>query len=473
MLKIILVIVMIASAFTSCKTPNNAASVTKDAVVKPGDQPRTVCYGDRKFLSGDEYGFDFQATHSQFGNVYWSAIASNAAYGNGAENQMLISDWGKTALKKFEFYGEEIKSKGTEGYFAEFDQGIFLALRGTASRGDIMTDLNRTKFRGKAFNREGVLEELLIHKGFWDAGSYVWEPILKNIMNSAPIIDLAVTSPEAFRQTNLVFRSIIQEADIENYRPNDHFLPELKLLQQRSVLKPSADMGALLGVLNIWAEESLLASKAYAAGVKSGNMTYYDAVAAKGLVRKQKNFSRVQPFFNYRAYKPIWLTGHSMGAAVATVLAYRLLKSGIPVQGLITFGSPRVGNDVFEYFFESAFKEDGRHYNMMRFQNDNDGVTRVPHINGWRHVGDPWFITSDKKLMVHQPPPGEQSELTRALSRYPVITSVVYYPGELPPGYRGIWTFDLLKFVADHDIVGQYLSQVEQYAFGKKAAGCP
>ncbi|MCO8125585.1 lipase family protein [Stieleria sp. TO1_6] len=44
----------------------------------------------------------------------------------------------------------------------------------------------------------------------------------------------------------------------------------------------------------------------------------------------------------------LWLTGHSLGGATASMLAFRLqYMDNIPVQGLITYGAPRVGNDHF------------------------------------------------------------------------------------------------------------------------------
>ncbi|MCS7466049.1 hypothetical protein NZK35_05090 [Stieleria sp. ICT_E10.1] len=46
--------------------------------------------------------------------------------------------------------------------------------------------------------------------------------------------------------------------------------------------------------------------------------------------------------------KKIWITGHSLGGAVATLTAARLqYDDDIPVRGLHTFGSPRVGDSNF------------------------------------------------------------------------------------------------------------------------------
>lgn len=81
----------------------------------------------------------------------------------------------------------------------------------------------------------------------------------------------------------------------------------------------------------------------------------------------------------------VWITGHSLGGAVATLLAYMLchlkeLPEGVALR-VCTFGSPRVGN----WWFREA-------YNAMdaittyRFCTDRDIITCMPCFNYW-HVG--------------------------------------------------------------------------------------
>ena len=51
---------------------------------------------------------------------------------------------------------------------------------------------------------------------------------------------------------------------------------------------------------------------------------------------------------------PLYITGHSMGSAMATVAAlYLKFSLDLPDVRLYTFGSPRVGNDIFSEFFRS------------------------------------------------------------------------------------------------------------------------
>jgi triacylglycerol lipase len=66
----------------------------------------------------------------------------------------------------------------------------------------------------------------------------------------------------------------------------------------------------------------------------------------------------------------IWLTGHSLGGALASLTAVRL---GGRASGLYTFGAPRIGDAVFAARVGSLLKEAS-----MRYVNDRDVVTHVP-----------------------------------------------------------------------------------------------
>jgi hypothetical protein len=88
---------------------------------------------------------------------------------------------------------------------------------------------------------------------------------------------------------------------------------------------------------------------------------------------------------------PIYITGHSLGAALATVATNHLegeVLEGIPLRDQIaacyTFGSPRVGNNQFDREFKSA---------IYRVVNTTDIVTVVPLLlMGYTHIGDVRFL---------------------------------------------------------------------------------
>ena len=72
----------------------------------------------------------------------------------------------------------------------------------------------------------------------------------------------------------------------------------------------------------------------------------------------------------------LYVTGHSLGAAMATIAASRMQSK---VTALVTFGSPRVGNLEFVNSLMVT------HY---RVQNNCDDVTKVPfRLSGFRHHG--------------------------------------------------------------------------------------
>tara|TARA_B110000503_G_C7026088_1_gene361894 strand:- start:138 stop:863 length:726 start_codon:yes stop_codon:yes gene_type:complete len=72
----------------------------------------------------------------------------------------------------------------------------------------------------------------------------------------------------------------------------------------------------------------------------------------------------------------LYVTGHSLGAAMATIAASRMQSK---VTALVTFGSPRVGNQEFINSLNVT------HY---RVQNNCDDVTKVPfRLSGFRHHG--------------------------------------------------------------------------------------
>lgn len=101
------------------------------------------------------------------------------------------------------------------------------------------------------------------------------------------------------------------------------------------------------------------------------------------------------------ANQSIWITGHSLGGALATLAAARLqLEEKIPVSGLYTFGQPRIGDNDFAKVFNKKLKK-----RSFRFVNNNDVVTRVPpQVFGYSHIGKLMYfdakgkLQSDKKL---------------------------------------------------------------------------
>lgn len=82
--------------------------------------------------------------------------------------------------------------------------------------------------------------------------------------------------------------------------------------------------------------------------------------------------------------RPIWLTGHSLGAALAQLAALRLQAEGYSVHSVYTFGTPRTGDSDFVADYN-------RRLGAQSFPHVNarDLVTRVPPLSlGFHTAGN-------------------------------------------------------------------------------------
>jgi predicted lipase len=87
----------------------------------------------------------------------------------------------------------------------------------------------------------------------------------------------------------------------------------------------------------------------------------------------------------------IKITGHSLGAALATMLAVDLAANGVWVNPIVyTFGSPRVGDKVFAGTYDNFVAT------SWRVSNLNDLVPKLPpELTGFVHVDAEFPINSD------------------------------------------------------------------------------
>jgi triacylglycerol lipase len=85
-----------------------------------------------------------------------------------------------------------------------------------------------------------------------------------------------------------------------------------------------------------------------------------------------------------RKQRPLWITGHSLGAALAAIAANLCCDDpSLRLQGVYTFGSPRVGDAGFGARISVP---------VFRFRNDSDIVPHLPLGLLFRHVGRLQFI---------------------------------------------------------------------------------
>jgi len=72
--------------------------------------------------------------------------------------------------------------------------------------------------------------------------------------------------------------------------------------------------------------------------------------------------------------KRIWITGHSLGGAMAAICSYRLSTiENLEIAGLMTFGQPKVGSKSFCDHMNNQLNS-----RVVYFVNEKDVVTRIP-----------------------------------------------------------------------------------------------
>jgi triacylglycerol lipase len=111
------------------------------------------------------------------------------------------------------------------------------------------------------------------------------------------------------------------------------------------------------------------------------------------------------------AERRIWLTGHSLGGALATLAAARLQHEGFDPQLTVTFGAP----PVFDERAAGAFKP-----KLLRVVNDGDWVPGLqwPRLGSpYSHVGQELCLLRSGALANNRYPQHLQSRLDR-IDRY-------------------------------------------------------
>jgi triacylglycerol lipase len=147
----------------------------------------------------------------------------------------------------------------------------------------------------------------------------------------------------------------------------------------------------------------------------------------------------------------IYLTGHSLGAALAVVAAWRLVEQAVvpadSIRGVYTIGMPRAGNETFATAYDARLGA-----RTFRLIHGDDLVTMVPPAGlGFRHVGR-WLAAPRTGQFVgaptDAPPPADTTPSLGDFFAGLVSNNAPAYPAANPPAI--VIIARLPGFLRDH-----------------------
>lgn len=90
---------------------------------------------------------------------------------------------------------------------------------------------------------------------------------------------------------------------------------------------------------------------------------------------------------------PLYLTGHSLGGALAVISSKDIDGWGFNLKEVYTFGSPRVSTRQLESQIPCP---------IYRVVNENDPIPRLPPaLLGYRHIGELHYLTKMGKILIN------------------------------------------------------------------------
>ncbi|MFK8016973.1 MAG: hypothetical protein AB8G17_16215 [Gammaproteobacteria bacterium] len=158
--------------------------------------------------------------------------------------------------------------------------------------------------------------------------------------------------------------------------------------------------------------------------------------------------------------RKIWLTGHSLGGALATATA-ALADGDIDITGCYTFGQPLVGNREFTQNMNRAYQN-----RFFRVVNNVDVVTRIPPAPLYAHVDRRYHMDEHGEITVEEQTRGtrsapEQDDEAMDVSEFEAMQAELDGEGaEGDARPRGQLPGRALRGVADHDIEEGYLAKL-------------
>lgn len=127
--------------------------------------------------------------------------------------------------------------------------------------------------------------------------------------------------------------------------------------------------------------------------VHSGFLSAYDSVRTRIISLIKMLVGYIDDGREMQLKWHVYVTGHSLGGALATLLALELSSSQLAKRGVISvtmynFGSPRVGNKRFAEVYNEKVKD------SWRVVNHRDIIPTVPRLMGYCHVAQPVYLAA-------------------------------------------------------------------------------
>jgi triacylglycerol lipase len=139
--------------------------------------------------------------------------------------------------------------------------------------------------------------------------------------------------------------------------------------------------------------------------------TKVPALGGKGKVHKgfQKALESIWPQLIKKLDKNtrVFVTGHSLGGALALLAAHQLTIENYTVAAVYTFGAPRVGNGEFKKTFNNLLK----HKTFLHINYTDIVPTAAPEILGFAHPGKIRTFNKDHEIIVNANDAGTTNEV--------------------------------------------------------------
>ncbi|MDW8297189.1 MAG: lipase family protein [Raineya sp.] len=119
------------------------------------------------------------------------------------------------------------------------------------------------------------------------------------------------------------------------------------------------------GSLEDWLNN--LDNRAYSYGLGNVRQGFWEAIQ----VVWEKLMEQLRS--HYEPTQTLWLTGHSQGGALAQLTARRLFDEKFAIQGVYTFGQPKVGDLLFASSYDNVLRNQ-----TFRIYNEEDSVVKNP-----------------------------------------------------------------------------------------------